>query len=116
MSLLRALGLTGVCLGVGYAFALFIMIASFVTIWRRGQRVALWGDEEAMRRAALAAGASPAVADELARGNKIVAIKRYRMETGASLMDAKNAVEAYQRALYRYEPWPSVWAALKGMR
>jgi ribosomal protein L7/L12 len=36
-------------------------------------------------------------ADLLARGQKIEAIKVYRMATGAGLAEAKAAVEAYQR-------------------
>lgn len=115
MSLWQALGFSG-CIAACWSPLLFITIARFMTTWRRGQRVSLWGDDEAMRRAALAAGASPAVADELARGNKINAIKAYREEAGVGLKESKDAVDGYEGALYRYEPWPSVWAALKGTR
>lgn len=38
-------------------------------------------------------GVSEQVADALRRGRKIEAIKRYREETGASLRDAKDAVD-----------------------
>jgi ribosomal protein L7/L12 len=65
-------------------------------------------------RAALEAGASPVVAYELTRGNKINAIKAYRMETGEGLKESKDAVDRVEAAFYRYEPWPSVWAALRG--
>ncbi len=48
----------------------------------------------APRRAALtAAGATPAVADALARGNQILAIKLYRQEHGVGLREAKAAIE-----------------------
>lgn len=44
-----------------------------------------------------AAGASPAVADALARGNQIVAIKLYRQEHGVGLREAKEAIERLAR-------------------
>ena len=113
---LSVLGATfnAICIPGCMAVWLLITIASFMMTWRRGKRVPLQNNEDGRRHAALEAGASPAVADELARGDKIVAIKWYRMDTGASLLDAQNAVEHYERALYRYEPWPSVWAAIRG--
>ena len=44
--------------------------------------------------APVAAGtASPAVLDQLRRGNKIAAIKQYREETGVGLKEAKDFVE-----------------------
>ncbi len=73
--------------------------------WRRGRRVELWSDDESRVRALRDAGASPDVADALARQGKINAIKAYRIETGVGLAEAKRAVDALESALYRYEPW-----------
>jgi large subunit ribosomal protein L7/L12 len=44
-----------------------------------------------------AGGLSPRVADLLARGKKIEAIKVYREETGVGLKEAKDAVERFER-------------------
>lgn len=115
MPLWPALRLAGnVCWYALWALWILSLIVSFATSWRQGRRVELWRDEEGRRRAALEAGASPVVADELARGNKIGAIKAYREETGAGLKESKDAVDRVEATLYRYEPWPSVWAALRG--
>ena len=103
------------CLASGWALVLVVGIGTFIASWRRGKRIELWSDEESRMRAATEAGASPAVADQLARKNKIGAIKWYRMETGVGLKEAKDAVERYERALCRYEPWASPWQALRGM-
>lgn len=46
-----------------------------------------------------APGADPAVVESLRRGNKIEAIRLYRLATKSSLLDAKNAVEALERSL-----------------
>ncbi|CAM3732786.1 ribosomal protein L7/L12 [Occultella aeris] len=42
-------------------------------------------------------GLSPRVAELLARGKKIEAIKVYREETGVGLKEAKDAVERFER-------------------
>ncbi|TDE94816.1 hypothetical protein EXU48_08445 [Occultella glacieicola] len=42
-------------------------------------------------------GPSSRVADLLARGKKIEAIKAYREETGAGLKEAKDAVDRFER-------------------
>jgi hypothetical protein len=42
---------------------------------------------------------SPAVVALLAQGNKLGAIKQYRLETGAGLAEAKKAVEGFQRGM-----------------
>jgi len=42
---------------------------------------------------------SEAVAALMAAGRKIPAIKQYRIETGAGLKDAKDAVEAFERGM-----------------
>lgn len=52
--------------------------------------------EETVRRAALFAevGASPAVADALAQGNRVLAIKRYREEHAAGRAEGARAIDA----------------------
>ena len=47
----------------------------------------------------------PEVIDELAHGRKIQAIKAYRDATGASLAEAKHAVEALERQLAQDLGW-----------
>ncbi len=44
-------------------------------------------------------GADPAIVESLRRGNKLEAIRLYRLATKSSLLDAKNAVEALERSL-----------------
>jgi ribosomal protein L7/L12 len=56
-------------------------------------------------QALLDAGASPAVAEQLVQGNKINAIKECRVGMGLGLTEAKQLVDRYESALYRYEPW-----------
>ncbi len=76
-------------------------IALAVSIWSRRQISTrppgpqMMGPEEIAARTSqfVAAGASPAVADALARGDKILAIKRYREEHGVGLREAKAAVD-----------------------
>ncbi len=46
-------------------------------------------------------GAPPGVREALEGGNKIEAIRLYRQATGASLRDAKDAVEALEKQLPR---------------
>jgi len=95
---------TSLC-GVGWGAALLVLIVASWREARRGRKVALWSDDAARMRALLGAGASPTVAQHILQGNKINAIKECRIETGLGLKDAKDAVERYERALYRYEPW-----------
>jgi hypothetical protein len=94
-------GCCGLC-----ALALIVFaIASWRTARRRGRRVELWSDGASRRQALLRAGASPAVAEQLVVGNKINAIKECRLETGLGLTEAKQLVDRYESALYRFEPW-----------
>jgi ribosomal protein L7/L12 len=44
-------------------------------------------------------GMSPAVYEQLVKGDKIGAIKQYRTETGLGLREAKDGVEAFERQL-----------------
>lgn len=46
-----------------------------------------------------ATGITPEVADLVARGEVIRAIKEHRTQTGAGLKDAKDAVDAYRAGL-----------------
>ena len=94
-----------------YLFGLLGLLGfliSAITSWRTrrlGRRVDLWSDDAARMEALLQAGASPVVARRILQGNKINAIKECRLETGLGLKEAKELVERYQSALYRYEPW-----------
>jgi ribosomal protein L7/L12 len=97
-----------ICNGVSIFLVLVTFLASWRERWRerqRGRRVELWSDDAARMKALREAGASPAVAEQIIQGNKINAIKECRLETGLGLKEAKDAVERYQDALYRYEPW-----------
>ena len=49
--------------------------------------------------------ADSAIRDFIARGDLIGAIKAYREQTGASLVDAKTAVEALQESLKSEKPY-----------
>jgi hypothetical protein len=88
---------------------LLTLIAMSIASWRQtrrlGRRVDLWSDDAARMQALLAAGASPAVAEQMVQGNKIAAVKACRLETGLGLTEAKNMVDHFESALYRYEPW-----------
>jgi hypothetical protein len=99
------LSVCGGCCGV----CLLALIVFSVALWRktrqRGRRVELWSDDAARMQALLEAGASPAVAEQLVQGNTINAIKVCRIETGLGLKEAKDVVDRYDGALYRYEPW-----------
>jgi hypothetical protein len=99
------LSVCGGCCGVLILALCVSSIAARRKERRRGRRVDLWSDDAARMQALLQAGASPAVAEHLVQGNKITAIKVYRRETGLGLKEAKDVVESYDRALYRYEPW-----------
>lgn len=93
-----------ICGGVYGVFFVAIIVAS----WRKtrlGRRVDLWSEDAARMQALLEAGASPAVAEQIVQGNKIHAIKACRIETGLGLKEAKDLVDRYESALYRYEPW-----------
>lgn len=79
------------------AAALSVALALLIVATRGRPRPA--GDLAARAQALRGAGASPAVADLLARGQKINAIKAYREESGAGLREAKAAVEQLERAL-----------------
>jgi hypothetical protein len=94
-----------VCSGVFILLSLVVSLASWLHRLRRGRRVELWSDDAARMNALLTAGASSAVAEQIVQGNKINAIKECRGETGLGLKEAKDLVERYQDALYRYEPW-----------
>jgi len=76
-------------------------IALAVSVWSRRQITMrppgpwMMGPEEIAARASqfVAAGASPAVAESLARGDKILAIKRYREEHGVGLREGLAAIQ-----------------------
>ncbi len=51
---------------------------------------------------AASSGPSPAIADAIRSGNKILAIKLHREETGVGLRESKNAVEEMARQLGYY--------------
>jgi hypothetical protein len=98
----------GICFGVYILIGSIAILASWRERWRKrrqGRPVELWNDDAARMKALLEAGASPAVAEQILQGNKINAIKECRLETGLGLKEAKDVVERYQDALYRYEPW-----------
>lgn len=95
----------GGCIGIYFLALIVSSIASWRKTRRLGRRVELWSDDAARMKALLQAGASPAVAERIVQGNKINAIRECRIETGLGLKEAKDLVERYENALYRYEPW-----------
>lgn len=108
------LGVCGGCFGAVLLSMLALSIASRRQTQRLGRRVELWSDDAARMQAVLAAGASPAVAEQLVQGNKIAAIKACRLETDLGLKEAKDTVDQYEKALYRYEPWDTRTARRRG--
>ena len=94
--------------GACYGLCILAFIASAIVTWRtarrRGRRVELWSDDATRIQALLEAGASPVIAEQIVQGHRINAIKECRTETGLGLTAAKQMVDRYESALYRYEP------------
>ena len=79
--------------------ALSSSLAIIALLSRARRRVIRPAEIVPRRNALLARGVSPRIADALARGEKIAAIKAYREEHSAGLRDAKEAIESLERAI-----------------
>src|SRR5260370_8517019 len=69
--------------------------------YRLRQNRTLPGDVPLRTSRLLQAGASPRVADLLARGDRISAIKAYRQEHQVGLREAKKEIARLERVLFR---------------
>ena len=93
---------------LGRATPVYILAAlsaslAVVVVTQRSTR--LWRNDSdvAARQAALRdAGVAPAVAEALARGQKIDAIRAYREERSVTLREAKAAVDQMERVIFSH--------------
>jgi large subunit ribosomal protein L7/L12 len=69
------------------------------------ERQLAWAFQQLKLEYTEAPAVHPAIADLLARGDLIEAIKLYRLQTGAGLAQAKDAVEAIQATLKSGKPF-----------
>lgn len=84
-------------------YIVFILLAAIIALiqeaWARAHPRAMRPEEIARMNALLALGVAPRIADLLARGEKLQAIKAYREDYHADLREAVDAIKGIESAL-----------------